>query len=220
MRWIRGGGTAVVLRSSAVVALAVALVCGGCSGDDGASPRGTPSTTPSGSAEPAFTPAAPPTLDPAAALTQPVTTKVFQPGFSLRLPADWLPAERDASAFQAYLGDEDVEITLDHTYRKRETVDQGVARLSATSGLTAGPVEAVTVGGRRGKAFTGQFDAGVQFTDSGFHASGSGPLGVMVLPVPDGTTLTVFLLTRTDRAAAFPGLRSLTDRVFATLRWT
>lgn len=208
-----------MLLRTCTAAAVVALLCGGCSGDAGTSTGGSPSRTPSSTAEPGFTPTPLPTFDPAATLTQAFTTKVFRPGFSLRLPADWFPTERDVSAFQAYLGDEDFEITLDHTYQKHESVDQGVARLSATSGLTAGPVEAVTVGGWRGKALTAQFDQGVRFVDSGFHVGGSGPLGIMVLPVPDGTTLTVFLETRTDRAAALPGLRSLTDRVFATLRW-
>ena len=201
------------LRTWSATALAVALLCCGCSGS-GQGATATPSPT-----EPGFTLAPPPTLDPAAALTKPYTTTVFKPGFSLRLPGNWTPVERDVSAFQAYLGDEDVEITFDRSYQKPETVDQGVARLSATPGARPGPAERVVVGGRPGKALVLEADGGLQFADSGFHVP-SGPLGLVVLAVPDGTTLTVFYGTRNDRVAALPRLRALLDRVLATLRWT
>ncbi|HUR15387.1 MAG TPA: hypothetical protein VM097_12970 [Mycobacteriales bacterium] len=160
----------------------------------------------------------PPTLDPAAALSQPFATKVFKPAFSVRLPANWTAVERDVSAFQAYLGDEDFEITFDRTYLKRESVGQGVARLSRTPGATPSAAEDVVVGGRHGKALVLQSDGELTFTDSGFHVP-SGPIGVMVLPIPDGTTITVFLTARDDRAVALPRVRALTDRIFATLRW-
>jgi len=163
--------------------------------------------------------APPPTLDPAAALTKPFTTQLFTPGFSLRLPAAWTAVERDVAAFQAYLGDEDFEITMDHTYRQPESVAQGVARLSATPGARPGAVEQVVVGGRRGQAVVLDADGALQFGDSGFHVP-SGPIVVLVLPVPDGTTLTVFLVTRDDRAVQVPRLRTLVDRVLATLRWS
>jgi hypothetical protein len=209
----------MTIRTGAAAAVAVALLASGCSGSDGPSASATRSAAPS-STPSAGVPSAPPaTIDPAVPLTKTFTTKVFRPGLSLRLPADWYPTERDVSAFQAYRGDEDFEITLDHSYQKKESVDQGVARLSATQGLTAGPLKDVTVGGRTGKAFIAQFDKGVRFPDTGFHANDSGPMALMVLPVPDGTTVTVYLLTRTDRAAALPGLMALTDRIFATVRW-
>ncbi|HUR51835.1 MAG TPA: hypothetical protein VMZ11_06915 [Mycobacteriales bacterium] len=161
-----------------------------------------------------------PTLDPAAALTKSFTTAVFQPGFSVRLPVGWTVVERDAAAFQAYLGEEDFEITLDHTYTRRESVDQGVARLGRTPLSSPGPAEQVVVGGRRGKAFVLQTQAAVSFSDSGFHTPGGGPLGVMVLPAPDGTTISVFLTSKNDRAAQVPRMRALVDRVFSTLRWS
>ena len=201
------------LRTWSTTALAVALLCCGCSGS-GQDAAATPTPT-----EPGFTLAPPPTLDPAAALTKPFTTTAFKPGFSLRLPATWIAVERDVSSFQAYLGDEDVEITLDHSYQRKESVPAGVARLSATPGATATATEPVVVGGRRGQAVVLQADSGLQFADSGFHVP-SGPIGVVVLPVPDGTTLTVFLTTRNDKAVALPRLRALADRVFATLRWS
>lgn len=193
---------------------AVALLCTGCSGSDGTGATSSPSPT-----EPGFTVAPPPTLDPTATLTQSFTTKVFKPAFSMRLPDAWTAVERDVAAFQAYLGDEDFEITFDGTFRRAETVDQGVARLSRTPGATAQSVEPVVVDGRRGKAFVLQSDGELRFADSGFHVP-SGPIGVMVLPVPGGRTLTVFLTTRNDRATAVPQLRTLADRVLATLRWS
>jgi len=201
------------LRTWSATALAVALLCCGCS-SSGQGAASSPSPT-----EPGFTVAPPPTLDPAAALTKPFTTTLFRPGFSLRLPAAWTAVERDVSAFQAYLGDEDFEITFDHTYQRHESVAQGVARLSATPGARPGVVEQVVVGGRRGQAVVLDDDGALQFADSGFHVP-SGPIVVMVLPVPDGTTLTVFLVTRDDRAVQVPRLRTLVDRVLATLRWS
>ena len=183
-----------------------------CSGGDEPGARGTPTPTS------AFTLPPRATLDPRAALTRAFATTTFRPGFSLRLPAGWSPVERRVDAFQAYLGDEELEITLDHSYRRRESVARGVARLRATPTLLSDPQQAVVVGGRRGVAFVGRSDTPLFFADSGFHPGG-GPVTIMVLPVPDGTTLTVFLTVYSDTDADMAQLRQLTDRVFATLRW-
>jgi hypothetical protein len=200
-------------RTWSATALAVALLCCGCSGSS-QSATASPSPT-----EPGFTLAPPPTLDPAAALTKPFTTTVYEPGFSLRLPAEWTAVERDVSAFQAYVGDEDAEITFDHDYRARETVEQGIARIRRTPGVTSGPAEEIVVDGRHGKLVTLDSSSRIEFPASGFHVP-SGPIIVMVLPLPGGTTLTVYLTTRDDRAVGVPRLLVLTKRIFATLRWS
>ena len=78
------------------------------------------------------------TIDPQAPLTQTVDA-AFDPPFTLRLPDDWTAVLRDISAFQAYAGNEDFEITFDHTYRSKESVEQAIARLTGTRGSRRGP---------------------------------------------------------------------------------
>lgn len=203
----------------------IAVVGAGCGGSGTA---GTPSiSAPSTSPTLIVTP--PPTartlrttvpvrLDPQAPLTQSVDVGGFHPPFKLRIPADWTPVLRDATAFQTYQGNEAFEITFDHTYTVKESVDQAIARLTATRGLKAGPISAVVIGGRAGKGFVGDADAAVMFRDSGFHTNGAARLEVIAIPMKDGTTITVFLTT-VDREHGLDTLSPLARRIFETVKW-
>lgn len=157
-------------------------------------------------------------IDPQAALTQAVDS-AFDPPFSLQIPADWTAVLRDRWAFQAYAGNEDFEITFDHTYQEKESVDEGIARLAATAGLNAGPVGPVAVGGVSGKGFVGDSQSAVRFVDSGFHTNDASRLEVIVIPMEDGTTVTVFLTAGADRQGGVDALGQLARRVFETVRW-
>jgi hypothetical protein len=151
-------------------------------------------------------------------LTQAAET-AFDPPFTLQIPDDWTAVLRDPSAFQAYAGEEDFEITFDHTYRELESVDQGIARLSGTAGLVPGPVDTVTVGGREGKGFLGTASSSVRFVDSGFHTNQAMPVELFVIPAPDGTTVTIFLTAGGDPQHGLEPLDRLARRIFETVEW-
>jgi hypothetical protein len=157
-------------------------------------------------------------IDPEARLTQNVDTG-FDPPFTLQIPADWTGVLRDPSAFQAYAGQEDFEITFDHTYRQQESVDEGVARMADTAGLVPGPVTAVVVGGREGKGFLGTANSAVRFLDSGFHTNHAMPVELFVIPAPDGTTITIFLTAEGAPQHGLEALSPLARRVFQTVDW-
>jgi hypothetical protein len=157
-------------------------------------------------------------LDPAAPLTQKYATTSFRPAMSLRLPADWTPAERDPTAFQVYAGGEEHELTFDHTYQQKETVATAIARLRKTPGLRPGPVTPVTMGGRRGEAFVSSSTDGSRFSDSGFHIPG-GDIEIMAVPLADGTTLTVFVYSGPDKVRPLAVTSRLVRRILATVTW-
>ena len=159
-----------------------------------------------------------PSINPDAALTQEIEA-AFDPPFTLRIPSDWTAVLRDIQAFQVYSGDEDFEITFDHTYRQHESVDEGIARLSQTSGLVPGRVDDVIVGGRPGKGFVAQSDGGVLFADSGFHTNEASTLEVIVIPVPGRKTITIFLTSGGDPGHGLESLARLARRVFKTVNW-
>jgi hypothetical protein len=157
-------------------------------------------------------------LDPAVPLTKTYATTGFTPPLTLRLPADWTTAERDVSAFQAYAGDEEHELTFDHTYQQKETVAVAIERLRRTPGLRPGAVTAVTMGGRKGQAFVSSSPDGSRFSDSGFHVPG-GDLEVMAVPLADGTTLTVFVYSGPDKVRPLAVTSRLVRRILATVTW-
>jgi hypothetical protein len=184
----------------------------------GSSPtdQATPSPSPLPTAKP--TPRA--SIDPQARLTQRVEAGLgFDPPFTLRIPADWTAVLRDEAAFQAYSGNEDFEITFDHTFQPEETVDEGIARLTDTPGLLPGPVQPVLVGGREGKGFVADSDAAVMFSDSGFHTNEGSTLEVIVVPVPGGKTITIFLTAGGDPDHGLESLSPLARRIFKTVEW-
>lgn len=157
-------------------------------------------------------------IDPQAPLTQTVAP-AFDPPFTLLIPADWTAVLRDIWAFQAYAGNEDFEITFDHTYRAKESVDDAISRLSGTTGLTPGEVTPVVVGGLEGKGFVGESQSAVRFLDSGFHTNGASRLEVIAVPMPDGTTVTVFLTAGADPQLGVDALGPLARRIFDTVQW-
>ena len=193
---------------AAALLIVLATGCGGSSGSEAAAPTKQ--------ASPLWRPPSPVGPDPAAPLTQVFTTTVFKPAMTIRLPADWTPVERDAAAFQAFFGTESNELTLDHSYRQRESVSTAMTRLAATDGLEPGPMYDVSMGGRKGRGFVGKAPKGVEFKDSTFHIP-VGPIEVMAVPMTDGTTLTVFV---TDNVGG--GLTStsqLARRILAGVTW-
>jgi hypothetical protein len=111
------------------VLVPVALISAACGGDSTAttapesparSSSATPSTgTPSTAAPSAVadeSAATDESIDPLSPLRRTVDA-AFDPPFTLRIPARWTAVLRDRSAFQVYAGNEDYEITFDHTYR-------------------------------------------------------------------------------------------------------
>jgi hypothetical protein len=210
-----------VQRRGVGILAAAMLVAGltGCAGSSGGVTA--PSASPTAAALVVPSPSVI-VINPDVPLTQTYRTTILQPPITLKLPADWYPTERDESALQVYIGDEEHEITFDHTYRKKETVDAAIARLKKTEGLVSGPVSPVSVGDRRGLAFVGKRDGPLrlQFTDSGFHVPGGSDLEVMAVPLADGTTLTVYITRRvSDVVRPLEPTRRLARRILATVQW-
>jgi hypothetical protein len=201
-----------------------ALILTACSGSSGESPAAQASRTSSPSS-PAVALPSPSVvgIDPSAPLTQTYTTTLFKPPLTVKLPAGWFPTERDVAAFQVYVGDEDYEITFDHSYTGKESVDGAVERLKKAEGIQAGRVSAVSVGGRASMAFVASRPGTMRltFSDSGFHVPGGSDLEVMAVPLPDGTTLTVFVGRRVDDGVTRPlePMRRVARRILATVTW-
>jgi hypothetical protein len=176
----------------------------------------TPSPTPVAAAsEPAGGTVA---IDPDAALTQKAEAG-FDPPFTLRIPGAWTAVLRDRSAYQVYAGNEEFEITFDHTYRQRESVRQAIERLERTPGLVPRRESAVRIGDRAGRGFTAGSDAAVRFGDSGFHTNEASQLEVFAIPAGDGTTVTVFLTSGGSPQHGLEALGPLARRIFATVTW-
>jgi hypothetical protein len=77
------------------------------------------------------------------------------------------------------------------------------------------------VGGRRGLAFVASRPGTLrlQFTDSTFHVPGGVEIEVMAVPLPDGTTVTVFVTTGYDHPRPLEPTRQLARRILATVQW-
>ena len=209
-------------RVAPLLLLTVLLGAAACGGSDGstASPM-PPATSDAVSASPAaVTSSASPTLtiDPQAPLTQRVRSAFYEP-FTLRLPEGWTSVLRDKAAYQVYTGNEEYEITFDHTYTSEESVAEAIARLKEAPGLQAGAVTPVKIGNREGMGFEGSSDAAVMFGDSGFHTNEPGRLQVFAVPADDGTTITVFLTAGADPINGMDTLGPLARRIFKTVRW-
>ena len=157
-------------------------------------------------------------VNPRAPLTQRVDAGL-DPPFTMRIPQHWTAVLRDVSAFQAYAGNEDFEITFDHTYRSKESVAHAIARLVRTAGLKPGPVRAVVIGGREGRGFMATSRSAVMFEDSGFHTNEPSRLEVFAIPAADGTTVTVFLTAGGDPVHGLDALGPLARRIFKTVEW-
>jgi hypothetical protein len=207
-----------------VVLIPIAVVSAACQGEPSSTPTpGSPAassaaaSTPAPSSDTATTDATP-SINARAPLTQRVRAG-FDPPFTLRIPAPWTSVLRDVSAFQVYAGNEDYEITFDHTYRARESVAHAIARLVRTDGLQPGPVKDVAIGGRQGKGFKASSQSAVVFTDSGFHTNQASRLEVFAIPVEGGGTVTVFLTAEGDPMHGLDALAPLARRIFKTVDW-
>jgi hypothetical protein len=206
--------------------LPLAIVPAGCGGDSPAATASV-SASPSSSAPPSNA-AAPEGTEPSAVpevsinarapLTQTVDAG-FDPSFTLRIPARWTSVLRDVSAFQVYTGNEDFEITFDHTYRSKESLAHALARLRSTEGLSPGPVTTVDIGDRHGRGFMASSQGAVQFLDSGFHTNEGSRLEVFAVPAQDGTTVTVFVTSGGDPLHGLDALGPLARRIFRTVAW-
>jgi hypothetical protein len=155
-------------------------------------------------------------LDASAPLDATYTTEIFDPAFSLQIPSDWVAVERDAAAFQAYVGNEDYELTVDSTYMGSESVEDAIERLISTPRLDAGEVTAMTVGGRDGLFFVADPSGAVAFPDSGFHTNRPAHLRVGAVSVAGGKTVTIFIVTP---HSDFAELDEIALRILATLEW-
>ena len=204
-----------------VIGAMIAIMLSACAGQAADSPSPPSVAESEGMASPTATPLPTPppaSIDPGAPLTQKVDAAFDEP-FRLRLPSDWTAVLRDGSAFQAYAGSEDYEITFDHTYRSEETVDQAVARLTGTAGLESQPARQVVVGGRTGKGFVAASSGGVMFVDSGFHTNQGFTFEVIVIPAEDGTTITIFLTSEGNTDSGLDTLAPLARRIFRSVEW-
>ena len=157
-------------------------------------------------------------IDADATLAQPVRAH-FDPPFTLQIPSDWTGVLRDRWAFQAYAGNEAFEITFDHTYETKESVDEAIARLKETKGLAPRTVSPVVIGGREGMGFVADSQSAVRFVDSGFHTNQASTLEIIAIPAPDGTTITVFLTAEGDPLHGLDLLGPLARRIFDTVEW-
>ena len=208
-----------------LVALTALLV--GCGAEpDGSTSASTPSASeasaPIENSAPVVVAESSPTkvaIDVDAKLAQTVDAK-FDPPFTLQIPDDWTGILRDRWAFQAYAGNEEFEITFDHTYQKKESVDEAIARLTRTDGLAPRAVSSVVVGGREGKGFLADSQSAVKFVDSGFHTNEASTLEIIAIPAPDGTTITIFLTAGGDPLHGLDALGPLARRIFDTVKWS
>jgi hypothetical protein len=196
-----------------LVLLSLTILLAACSGTTVETTFATTIATSTGTATPQPTDSP---LDGSAPLDVTFTTKVFDPAFTLDIPSDWVAVERDAAAFQVYTGNEEYEITVDSTYKGTESVEDAIERLTSTPGLDAGEVAAMTVGGRDGLFFVAQPSGAVAFSDSGFHTNGATHMRVGAVSVPDGKTVTIFVVTPHPD---FAELDEIALRMLATLEW-
>jgi hypothetical protein len=204
-------------------AVMLSAACGTASSPESTSDSPSPSSpTPQSPATPTAVVREPTGTDasikPRAPLAQAVDVR-FDPPITLRIPALWTAVLRDRSAFQAYAGNEEFEITFDHTYRSKESVAHAIARLLRTDGLTPGRVTDVVIGDREGKGFVASSTSAVLFVDSGFHTNQGSRLEVFAIPVKDGTTVTVFLTAEGNPMHGLDALGPLARRIFKTVAW-
>jgi hypothetical protein len=158
-------------------------------------------------------------IDTDAPLARAYETTIFRPALSLSVPEDWEAVERDEGAFQAYRGSEEYLLTFDHTYLQSETVDEAIARLEGTPGLTVTGSFERTVGGQPGKGFEATTEGPVEFADSGFHTPGAGSIEVIAVPVADGTTVTIFLVSFPDSVGGYEPMKAIGHRILDTVEW-
>jgi hypothetical protein len=191
-------------------------------------PLGSPSASATQAAEspspratrPSPSPVAGPSFDPAAELDTTFNSRIFRPAFRVSLPADWVPIERDAAAFQIYLGNEEYEITIDHTYQQAETAEAAMARLLSAPSLTAqGSPQPITIGGQAGQTVVVDAASSVMWSDSGYHTNVPGlRVRLATIPVEGGETVSIFVVANTS-ADDFAAVDEIALRILSTLEW-
>ena len=217
---------------SVAAAVVLALVTVGCATPPSAPSSGGsiatataltpgPSSSPAPSAaRPTTSPVARASFDPKAALVTTFASKIYDPGFRLKMPAGWTAIERDPTAFQVYFGEEVDEITIDHTYQKPETPSAAMARLLAAPSQTPqGEPRPITIGGKAGLTVVVDTSAPVTWSDSGFHTNRAGlRVRLITAPVEGGETVSIFVVANT-RADDFAAVDEIGLRILATLEW-
>lgn len=185
-------------------AFIVLMLLAACAGPPIAtsSPGQSAAPSPSGSAPSSFSPRSPmPSVaaTPSGTPTE-YTTTVFQPAFTVELPAGWTVAERAPEVAQIYQecqtcahsGEENGEITFDMTSADM-SLDEAVADLLKADNIEASAVASAQVGTLSGKTFTATRTGPPNFRSSGYHSDPAGlPIDVYVLTVA-GKTATVFV---------------------------
>lgn len=218
------GTTARTSRVWRVVAPAViGVLAMGCTTASSMSESADPSTNTSASAsatqEGSSVAAAVP-FDPATELDATFESQVFLPPLRVKLPADWVPIERDPAAFQIYFGTEEYEITIDHTYQQPETAEVAMARLLSAPYLTAqGQPESITIGGQSGLTVVVDASAPVEWSDSGYHTNLPDlRVRLVTVPVEGGETVSIFVVANTS-ADEFAPVDQIALRILSTLEW-
>ena len=217
------------LRRTAAIALAV--LCTACaaagSGESLEASTATESATVSPSVvatESAHTSVPPPT--PSGTPAE-YATSVFQPPFTLELPAGWIVAERHADIVQIfqscstclYDGEENGAITIDMTSAGM-TVDEAITILQEAASLDPGDVVPVELGELSGLMFTGTRTgpSDVTFQPSGYHTSPFGdPIDVYALTF-GGKTATVFVDPHEAEGDAGGAFRDAATQIIETVR--
>jgi hypothetical protein len=203
------------ITSSALAAILLGVLAG-CTTTPAPPSAREPTARPTSSGTP------PPvgSFDPTAALAVTFESKIFDPPFRISKPANWVAAERDAAAFQLYYGDEDFEITIDHTYQHAETAEAAMARLLGAPSLTArSDREAITVGGHVGQTVVIDASAPVLWSDSGYHINSPNlSVRLVTVPVDGGETVSIFIVANAE-PAAFAALDEIARRILDTLVW-
>jgi hypothetical protein len=190
------------------------------SGSPSASATPAPESPTPRATTPSPSPVAGPSFDPAAELDTTFDSKIFRPAFRVSLPADWVPVERDAAAFQIYLGNEEYEITIDHTYQQPETAEAAMARLLSAPSLTAqGTPQPITIGGQVGQTVVVDASAPVTWRDSGYHINVPDlRVRLATVPVEGGQTVSIFVVANTG-ADDFAAVDAIALRILSTLDW-
>jgi hypothetical protein len=118
------------------------------------------------------------------------------------------------------LGNEEYEITIDHTYQQAETAEAAMARLLSAPSLTAqGDPQPITIGGQAGQTVVVDASAPVRWSDSGYHINVPDlRVRLATVPVEGGETVSIFVVANTT-AADFPAVDKIALRILSTLEW-
>ena len=152
-------------------------------------------------------------------------TAVFQPAFTVELPAGWTVAERAPEVAQIYQecqtcahsGEENGEITFDMTLADM-SLDEAVADLLMADNIEASAVDAAQIGTLSGKKFTATRTGQPNFRSSGYHSDPAGlPIDVYVLTVARRTA-TVFVDSHEASGSAGQDFMAVAAQILESVR--